>query len=168
MSRPQIRRLALCALLTAIALTIFVVEAQFPLPVPVPGMKLGLSNIVTLFALCVLGWKEALAILLVRIFLGNLITGQTMSLFYSLAGGLLSFVCMALILRVLKQNQLWVAGVIGGITHNIGQTAVAVFVTRTPALLAYLPVLMLCGIVTGVLTGLCAQLLNQKLRRFFP
>lgn len=167
MKRTSVRRLALLAILTAIALTIFVVEAQFPLPVPVPGMKLGLSNIVTLFALSVLGWKEALAILLVRVFLGNLITGQMMSLFYSLAGGLLSFACMALILRILKKDQLWVAGVIGGITHNIGQTAVAVFVTRTPALLAYLPVLILCGILTGALTGLVAQLLIQKLRRFF-
>ena len=167
MKRTSVRRLALLAILTAIALTIFVVEAQFPLPVPVPGMKLGLSNIVTLFALSVFGWKEALAILLVRVFLGNLITGQMMSLFYSLAGGLLSFACMALILRILKKDQLWVAGVIGGITHNIGQTAVAVFVTRTPALLAYLPVLILCGILTGALTGLAAQLLIQKLRRFF-
>lgn len=168
MKRAHVRRLALCALLTAIALTLFVVEAQVPLPVPVPGMKLGLSNIVTLFALAVLGWKEALAILLARVFLGNLVTGQMMSLLYSLAGGLLSFVCMALILRILKQNQLWVAGVIGGVTHNIGQMAVAVCVTRTPALLAYLPVLMLCGIGTGALTGLTAQLLSQKLRRFFP
>ena len=168
MKNDHVRRLALCALFTAIALTIFVVEAQFPLPVPVPGLKLGLSNVVTLFALVVFGWKEALAIVLVRILLGNLITGQMMSLFYSLAGGILSFVCMALILRVLKQNQLWVAGVIGGITHNIGQMTVAVAVTQAPALLAYLPVLILCGIVTGALTGLCAQLINSKLRRFFP
>ena len=167
MKAARVRKLALLALLTAIALTIFVVEAQFPLPVPVPGMKLGLSNIVTLFALSAFGWKEALAILLVRVFLGNLITGQMMSLFYSLAGGLFSFLCMALILRVLKQNQLWVAGVIGGIAHNCGQMAVAVFVTRTAALLAYFPVLILCGILTGALTGLVAQLLIQKLRRFF-
>ena len=167
MKRTSVRRLALLAILTAIALTIFVVEAQFPLPVPVPGMKLGLSNVVTLFALSVFGWKEALAILLVRVFLGNLVTGQMMSLFYSLAGGLLSFACMALILRILKKDQIWVAGVTGGITHNIGQMAVAVFVTRTTALLAYLPVLILCGIVTGALTGLVAQLLIQKLRRFF-
>lgn len=164
----RIRKLALCALLTAIALTIFVVEAQFPLPVPVPGLKLGLSNIVTLFALAVFGWKEALAIVLVRIFLGNLITGQMMSLLYSLAGGLLSFACMALSLRILKQDQLWIAGVLGGITHNLGQMAAAVAVTQTPALLVYLPVLLLCGIVTGTLTGLCAHLLYQKLRRFFP
>lgn len=157
------RRLALCALLTAIALTIFVLEAQIPLPLPVPGLKLGLSNIVTVFALAVLGWKETLAIVLLRIVLGNLITGQGMAMLYSLAGGLFSFLCMALVFRILKENQLWVCGVIGGIAHNIGQMAVAVAVTGTPALLIYLAVLLLCGIVTGAFTGLCAQLLKRRL-----
>lgn len=157
------RRLALCALLTAIALTIFVLEAQIPLPLPIPGLKLGLSNIVTVFALAVLGWKETLAIVLLRIVLGNLITGQGMAMLYSLAGGLFSFLCMALVFRILKENQLWVCGVIGGIAHNIGQMAVAVAVTGTPSLLIYLAVLLLCGIVTGAFTGLCAQLLKRRL-----
>lgn len=153
------RRLTLCAVLSAVALTIFVLEAQIPLPVS--GIKLGLSNIVTVFALSALGWKEALAILLVRVLLGSLAVGQVMALLYSLAGGLLSFVCMALVLRLLKPEQLWVCGVIGGITHNIAQMAVAVAVTRTPALLAYLPLLLLGGTLTGAFTGLCAQLLRK-------
>ena len=159
------RRLALSAVLAAIALTIFVLEAQIPLPLPVPGLKLGLSNVVTLFALAVLGWREAMVILLVRIVLGNIFTAQIMALLYSLAGGLLSFAVMALLLRVLKRSQLWVAGVFGGIAHNLGQTAVAVAVTGTPALLMYLPVLLLCGIVTGAFTGLCAQLLRNRLTK---
>ena len=149
------RRLALSAVLAAIALTIFVLEAQIPLPLPVPGLKLGLSNVVTLFALAVL----------VRIVLGNIFTAQIMALLYSLAGGLLSFAVMALLLRVLKRSQLWVAGVFGGIAHNLGQMAVAVAVTGTPALLMYLPVLLLCGIVTGAFTGLCAQLLRNRLTK---
>ena len=159
------RRLALSAVLAAIALTIFVLEAQIPRPPPVPGLKLGLSNVVTLFALAVLGWKEAMVILLVRIVLGNIFTAQIMALLYSLAGGLLSFAVMALLLRVLKRSQLWVAGVFGGIAHNLGQMAVAVAVTGTPALLMYLPVLLLCGIVTGAFTGLCAQLLRNRLTK---
>ena len=159
------RRLALSAVLAAIALTIFVLEAQIPLPPPVPGLKLGLSNVVTLFALAVLGWKEAMVILLVRIVLGNIFTAQIMALLYSLAGGLLSFAVMALLLRVLKRSQLWGAGVFGGIAHNLGQMAVAVAVTGTPALLMYLPVLLLCGIVTGAFTGLCAQLLRNRLTK---
>lgn len=160
------RKLTQAALLTTVALTIFVLEAQIPLPLPIPGLRLGLSNIVTVFALSVLGWKTTLAILLVRICLGNLIVGQTMAILYSLAGGLLSFLCMALLLRILRPNQLWVAGVIGGIAHNIGQMAVAVAVTQTLALLAYLPVLLLCGVVTGAFTGLCAQLLCGRRIKF--
>lgn len=155
----------MCSLLTAVALTIFVLEAQIPLPLPIPGLKLGLSNVVTVFALAVLGWKEALAIVLLRIVLGNLLIGQPLAMLYSLAGGLLSFLCMALILRVLKKHQLWICGVFGGIAHNIGQMAVAAAVTATPALWMYLAVLIPCGILTGAFTGLCAQLLRKMLFR---
>lgn len=160
-----VRRLTVCSLLTAVALTIFVLEAQIPLPLPIPGLKLGLSNVVTVFALAVLGWKEALAIVLLRIVLGNLLIGQPLAMLYSLAGGLLSFLCMALILRVLKKHQLWICGVFGGIAHNIGQMAVAAAVTATPALWMYLAVLIPCGILTGAFTGLCAQLLRKMLFR---
>lgn len=157
------RKIAVMALLTAIALTIFVLEAQIPLPAPIPGLKLGLSSIVTLVALFALGRKEALAIVLVRIFLGNLFTGQGMALLYSLGGGLLSFLAMALLSRALKPRQIWVCGVVGGMVHNLGQTAVAVLLLKNPALLYYLPVLLLCGMLTGLFTGLCAQLLKQRL-----
>lgn len=159
----RIRRLALSALLATVALGIFVLEAQIPLPAPIPGLKLGLSNIVILFALFALGWKEAAAILLVRILLGNLFTGQMMAMLYSLGGGLFSFLAMLLLSRILERDQIWVAGVVGGMAHNLGQMAVAVAVTQTPSLLLYLPALLLCGILTGAFTGLCAQLL---LRRF--
>ena len=160
-----VRRLTVCSLLTTVALTIFVLEAQIPLPLPIPGLKLGLSNVVTVFALAVLGWKEALAIVLLRIVLGNLLIGQPLAMLYSLAGGLLSFLCMALILRVLKKHQLWICGVFGGIAHNIGQMAVAAAVTATPALWMYLAILIPCGILTGAFTGLCAQLLRKMLFR---
>ena len=93
----RVKRLTRCALLTAIALAIFVLEAQIPIPFPVPGMKLGLSNIITLFALFSFGWKDALAIVVIRILLGNLASGQVMALLYSLGGGLLSFAGMALL-----------------------------------------------------------------------
>ncbi len=156
------KRLTLCALYTTIALTIFVLEAQIPAFLPVPGFKLGLSNIVTLLALATLGWKEAAAILLLRIVLGNLATGQVMAIFYALGGGLLSFLCMSLSLHLLTPQQLWVAGVLGGLAHNLGQMLIAVAITQTPALFVYLPVLLLCGIVTGALTGICAQLLKNR------
>ena len=159
----RVRALAQSALLAAVALTIFVLEAQIPLPLPVPGLKLGLCNIVTLFALCRLGRGWSLAIVLTRIVLGNLAMGQAMAMLYALAGGLLSFLVMALIFRRLGQSLLWVTGAFGGIAHNLGQMTVAVLVTSTPALLAYLPVLLLCGILTGAFTGLCARLLCERL-----
>lgn len=157
------RRLVFTALLCAIALTIFVLEAQIPLPLPVPGLKLGLANVVTVFALAALGRREALAVVVIRVFLGNAFSGQGMALLYALAGGLFSWLVMALILSVLRKKQLWVAGVLGGISHNLAQMAVALAVTRTPALLWYLPVLLLCGCLTGALTGLSAQLLLRRI-----
>lgn len=160
------KRLTLCALYTAIALTLFVLEAQIPTVLPIPGCKLGLSNVVTLFALLSLGWREAAAITLVRIVLGNLATGQVTAIAYALGGSFLSFLTMCLALRILKDEQIWVCGVFGALAHNIGQMAVAVAVTQTPGLLVYLPVMLLCGIATGVLTGLCAQILHN--RRLFP
>ena len=156
----RVKRLTRCALLTAIALAIFVLEAQIPIPFPVPGMKLGLSNIITLFALFSFGWKDALAIVVIRILLGNLASGQVMA--YSLGGGLLSFAGMALLCRILTAKQVWAAGAAGGLLHNLGQMAVALAVTRTPGLLIWLPVLLLCGLVTGLFTGLCAQLLLRR------
>ena len=119
----RVKRLTRCALLTAIALAIFVLEAQIPIPFPVPGMKLGLSNIITLFALFSFGWKDALAIVVIRILLGNLASGQVMALLYSLGGGLLSFAGMALLCRILTAKQVWAAGAAGGLLHNLGQMA---------------------------------------------
>lgn len=158
----RVKRLTRCALLTAIALAIFVLEAQIPIPFPVPGMKLGLSNIITLFALFSFGWKDALAIVVIRILLGNLASGQVMALLYSLGGGLLSFAGMALLCRIVTAKQVWAAGAAGGLLHNLGQMAVALAVTRTPGLLVWLPVLLLCGLGTGLFTGLCAQLLLRR------
>ena len=156
------KRLTLCALYCAIGLTIFVLEAQIPPFLPVPGFRLGLSNIVTLLALVTLGWKEAAAISLVRIVLGNLVTGQGMAMLYSLGGGLLGFLAMALSLKVLKDSQIWAAGILGALGHNLGQMLVAVAVAQTPELFLYLPVLLLCGMVTGAFTGLCVQLIKNK------
>lgn len=159
----MVRRLTRIALLSAVALTIFVLEAQIPLPLPLPGLKLGLSNIITLLALVLMGRRDALCVLCIRILLGNLVTGQMAAVLYSLAGGLLSFACMAIAVKLLPESQLWVAGVLGGLTHNIGQMAVAVLLTSTPALLYYLPMLLLCALGTGCFTGLTASLVLKYL-----
>lgn len=156
------RKLTLMAMLTAIALTIFMVEAQIPAPVPLPGVKLGLSNIVTVFAVFALGSREAAAILFVRIFLGAVFAGNFSTILYSGAGGLLSILVTIGLKKLLSHDQLWVAGALAAIAHSIGQMIVAIAVTGTPGLIVYLPVMILCSIITGLFTGLCAQFVLNR------
>ena len=163
MKKISTKQLTFMALLTAIALAIHVAEAQIPAPVPIPGVKLGLANIVTVYAVFTLGAGPALMILVARILLGSLFAGQVMSLAYSLAGGLLCFVVMLLLKRVLTRRQIWVASVIGAIFHNIGQILVAIVVTGTPAIVSYLPVLLLSGIAAGLFTGFAAQTFIRRM-----
>ncbi len=158
------RQLACMALLAAIALTIYVVEAQIPVPIPVPGVKLGLANAVTLLALFTLGPWQALAILLVRIVLGSMFTGQLTALLYSLCGGLLCWAVTCLLRRIVTDRQLWVCGVTGAMAHNTGQILMAMVVTGTPSIAVYLPFLLVTGIVTGLFTGLAAQAVCLRLR----
>lgn len=158
------RELTRMALLCAIALTIFMVEAQLPALTPVPGIKLGLSNIVTVYAVFVLGPKQAAVILACRVFLGAVFSGQMSTILYSGAGGALALAVTVLVRRVLTKKQIWIAGVLGAIAHSVGQMVVAVWVSGTPGLAAYLPVMILAGLVSGTFTGLCAQFLVERLK----
>lgn len=156
------KKLVLLALLTAIALTIFLVEAQIPSVVPVPGVKLGLANIVTVFTVFAIGSKEAGAVLFCRIFLGAVFAGNFSTIFYSAAGGLLAIVSTVGLKRVLTPRQLWVAGALGAAAHSVGQMIAAVLISGTPGLIVYLPVMIAIGLVTGCFTGLCAQMLLNR------
>jgi len=160
---PPAKKLTVLALLTAVALTIFLAEAQLPPLVPVPGVKLGLANIVTVYAVFALGPGDALLLLCARVFLGAVFSGQMMTLLYSAAGGLLAWASMALLSRLLTRRQLWLCSPVAAVFHNLGQLLAAAAVMRTWAVLAYLPYLLLSGIITGIFTGLCAQLLLARL-----
>ena len=158
----RIKRLAQIGLLSAVALILFVVEAQIPTPIPIPGVKLGLANIITVFAVFCIGSSEAVLILAVRVFLGAIFSGQFSTIFYSAAGGALAWLTAISLKRVLTGKQIWVAGCLGAIAHSIGQMTVAVLLTGTPGLVIYLPVMILCSCVTGLFTGLCAQILLNR------
>ncbi|NLT13504.1 MAG: Gx transporter family protein [Clostridiales bacterium] len=153
------------ALLTAVALILFVVEAQIPAPIPVPGVKLGLANVVTLFAIFSIGRKKAVIVLLLRIVLGSLITGQVAAMGFSLAGGALCYIVMCVVRRFVTERQIWVVSVFGAIGHNLGQLAVAAFVVGTASVFLYLPILLVSGILTGLFTGLSAQYLYKHLKK---
>ena len=158
----KIRKLTTMAMLCAVALIIFVIEAQIPALVPIPGIKLGLSNIITVFAVFTLGSWEAALILAGRIFLGAVFAGNFSTILYSAAGGALAIAVTILLRKVLTQKQLWVAGVLGAIAHSIGQMTMAITITQTVGLVSYLPVMILCSIVTGLFTGFCAQFLLDR------
>ena len=156
------RKLTTLSMLTAIALTIFMVEAQIPPLTPVPGIKMGLSNIITVFIVFAIGPKEAAAVLFVRVFLGAVFAGNFSTIFYSAAGGLCAILVTILLRKLLTKKQLWVAGVCGAIAHSIGQMVVAVLVTGTPSIAVYLPVMVAISILSGSFTGLCAQFLVNR------
>ncbi len=156
MNRLAIKRLCILALFTAMALTIFVIEAQIPLPVPIPGVKLGLANVITLIILAEYRARDALIVLVLRILLGAIFSGQIMTLAYSLCGGLLCFCGCALLCKLLRQRYLWFISVIGAVLHNVGQILAAVVIMQTTKVFVYLPFLLITGCITGVFTGLVA------------
>ena len=156
------RKPALLGLLTAVALTIFLVEAQLPLVLPVPGVKLGLANIVTVFTVFALGPGEGILVLAARIFLGAVFCGNFSSILYSAAGGACAIAVTIALRRILTRKQLFVAGCLGAMAHSIGQIAMAALVLGTASVFVYLPVLLAVSLVTGLFTGLCAQFLVDR------
>ena len=137
-------------------------EAQIPAIVPLPGVKLGLANIVTVFTVFALGPGSGALVLAARIFLGAVFAGNFSTIFYSAAGGALAITVTIALGKILKKNQLWVAGAFGAIAHSVGQMAMAMALTGTPSIILYLPVMILISMFTGLFTGLCAQYLVNR------
>lgn len=156
------RRLTELALMTAVALIIFSIELQLPPLLPIPGMKLGLANIVTVYGVYRYHAGEVAAVLFCRIVLGTFFAGQIVALLYSLAGGALCLLGMLGLKRILPPENIWMCSVLGAVLHNIGQILMAILLTKTPALALYLPPLLLTGCTAGLFTGLCAQHLIRR------
>ena len=157
------KQLTTMALLTAIALAIHVAEAQIPPLIAIPGVKLGLANIITVYAAFSIGGGAAAMILIARILLGSMLGGGVMSMMYSLAGGVLCLLITLVLRKILTVKQIWVAGVMGAVAHNIGQILVAVVVTGTPSIVSYLPILLISGVITGTFTGFAAQAVVNRM-----
>lgn len=159
-------KLAELALLTTLALILFVVEIRLPNPVPIPGVKLGLANIVTVYAIYHYRAREVFLTVIARIFLGAVFGGSIITLLYSLAGGMTCLAGMLFFRKVLSEKRIWLCSIFGAVLHNIGQIAVAVFVTGTFMVLGYLPVLIVTGCIAGAFTGICAQIIIKRNIRF--
>ena len=159
------RKLALMALFVAIALTIFMIESQLPPIAPIPGVKLGLANVVTLTAMLILGRKEAGAILAVRILMGAVFAGSPASLLYSAAGGFLAYLVMCLTVRHFQENQLWIVSALAGVAHSAGQLLACVLIVPAAGVCAYGPILAASGVITGCFTGFAAMYLTRALQK---
>ena len=162
------KKLALCAVLTALALGLSTLESLFPVSVlvPLPGIKLGLANIVTVFALYRLGDIPALEILIARCLLGAMFAGNASALLFSLMGGVLAMLTM-IVLRRVRGLSVYGVSIAGAAAHNIGQICAAMVVLGGTAVLGYLPVLLGVSLITGTLTGFVASLLFRAMRGIY-
>lgn len=159
------RRVALYGMLTALAFILSYVESLVPVTVGIPGVKLGLANLVVVIALYTLDLKGAFVISAVRIVLSGLTFGGLFSMLYSLAGGLLSFAVMAILSRKKLFGTVGVS-VCGGVAHNIGQLLVAMAVLETESVWYYFPVLLISGSVAGVLIGLLGGWMTGRVQDY--
>jgi len=156
-------RLARCAVLTALAVALSMAERALPLTalIPLPGLRLGLANLVTVFVLCRMSKREALLILLARSLLGAIGGGMLTSLAFSLTGGALALMVMTILLYCPGVSLIGVC-MAGAAAHNIGQILAAVMVLGSGAPLAYLPALLLASLATGAVTGVVSILLVHR------
>ena len=156
------KKLTVMALTTALAMILSFVESLIPAFVAVPGVKMGLANIAVVFALYKLGWKEAVVVSLIRVVLVSILFGTVASLFYSLAGAVLSLLGMGLLKKTGRFTEI-VVSVAGGVLHNIGQIAMACILLETDALKYYLPFLLVSGILAGVVIGVVSAILVRRI-----
>lgn len=161
----KVKKLTQLGLLTAVALIIFIVELRIPNLVPIPGVKLGLANIVTVYALYKYKPSEAGLVLIARILLGSMFSGNMSSLLYSVSGALLCFIGMTILCKLVPERFMWLSSIFGAIFHNIGQMVAAVVLMGTFSVIAYLPFLMISGCIAGLFTGVCAQLLVFRIEK---
>lgn len=155
------KKVAFLGLTIALSMILSFVESQIPPLVAVPGVKAGLANIVTVFMLYRVSIKETASVSLIRVILSSLLFGSVMSMAYGLAGAVLSLIGMAL----LKKSGLFspiAVSVAGGVLHNIGQIAVAIFVTETAEIAYYLPVLLISGTLAGIVIGAAAGIIVKR------
>ena len=157
------KKLTVMALTIALAMVLSFLESQIPAFVAIPGVKVGLANIAVVFALYKLGWKEAAGISLIRVLLISVLFGNFASLFYSLAGAVLSLLGMILLKHSEKFSAVAVS-VAGGVLHNVGQILMACILLETDIIRYYLPFLILSGVLAGVVIGVVSAIMVQRIK----
>lgn len=157
-----------CGLLTALAMVLSLVERLFPLEaiIPIPGIKLGLANVVTLFALSCLTIQQAFLILFCRVILVSLLMGSITAFLFSLFGGVLSLLLMYVLLRTASKScSLLGISAAGAAAHNVGQVAAAALWMQTSTVIVYLPPLLVMSVPLGLVTGVTASVTLTHLKK---
>ncbi len=154
---------ALCGVLIALAMVLSYLESLVPISFAIPGIKLGLANIVTIIALIKLGFKPALIISVGRVLLSGLLFGNPATIMYSMAGALLSLLVM-FVIRKFKLLAITGTSVCGAVAHNAGQLIVAAIVIENTKIFYYLAVLSVSGIIAGILIGILAGIIIKNIR----
>ncbi|MBQ1945508.1 MAG: Gx transporter family protein [Clostridia bacterium] len=162
-NRFDVKRTALCGLLTAMMLVLGFIESMIPVAAGIPGIKLGLSNGVLMFALYMLDAPTAFVLMIVKVVLSGLMFGGVSAMLYAMAGGVLSMITMIL-LKKLKFHIL-VVSMFGAVMHNVGQVLMAILIVNTPQLVYYMAVLMLVGLGTGAVTGIAANTTIKHIKK---
>ncbi len=161
-TQKQAQRVALCGMLLSLMLVLGFVESQIPVAATVPGVKLGLSNGVLIFAVYMLGVPTSYLLMVLKVLLSGFLFGNPSAMMYAFAGGVLSLTMMCVLKRIGGISPI-VVSMVGGLMHNVGQVALAMIILRTPQLMYYMAILMVVGLVTGCATGVAA---NGIIRRF--
>lgn len=153
----QTRKITYLATLLAVSLIIFIIEVQLPVIWPLPGVKLGLANIITVYAVDYFSAGEVVLLLISRIVLGTVFTGNFLALTYSLSGAAVALAGILALRRVFPGLELCLCSDVSGFLHNLGQLTAAFFLLGTPEVFLYLPVLTVAGAVAGAFTGIAVQ-----------
>ncbi len=164
MTSPTTKTTAYLGVFVALAFIFSYIEAIIPFSMGVPGIKLGLANIVVLIVLYAFGTKEAFLISLFRIVLIAFTFSNTFTMIYSLSGGFLSWALMSILIKTDKFSIVGVS-VVGGVSHNIGQLVIAAILIKTTSLIYYFPILIIGGVITGIIIGLLSARVMLILNR---
>lgn len=166
MKKMSTKTITTYGILIALALILSYVEAQIPAFVAIPGMKLGLTNIVVVTTLYLMGSKSAMFINVVRILIVAILFGNAMSFAFSIVGGMLSTIVM-IILKKTKRFKVIGVSAVGGIVHNVGQILTAIVLMGTKAIAWYLPILWVSGVFSGVVIGIIGGLVISRVYDIF-
>lgn len=159
------KKVAFLGLSIALAMILSFVESQIPALVAIPGIKVGLPNLVMVFLLYRVGWRETVTVSIIRIILVSMLFGNVQTITFSLAGAVLSLLGMIL-LKKLGLFSCITVSIVGGILHNVGQIIAACFWTQTAEIAYYLPVLLVSGTIAGTVIGLVSGLLVKRLEKW--